>query len=87
MIGLIVPLVVQQLSLHYPKAVCFIKHYVLVRAQISIEVVRTRVREHADFKSVRSRYFSRSLILQYHTSDPREGSVNISPNIYHRGLN
>ncbi|KAG1807161.1 uncharacterized protein BJ212DRAFT_768474 [Suillus subaureus] len=38
--------------------------------------VRARVREHADFKFARSGYFSRSIKLQYHDSDPREEDVH-----------
>ncbi|KAG1733717.1 hypothetical protein EDB19DRAFT_1208414 [Suillus lakei] len=38
--------------------------------------VRAHVREHADFKFARSRYFSRSMKLQYHDSDPREEDVH-----------
>lgn len=39
-------------------------------------IIRARVREHADFKFVRSGYFSKSLKLQYHGSDPREEDVH-----------
>ncbi|KAG2031127.1 armadillo-type protein [Suillus americanus] len=38
--------------------------------------VRARVREHADFKFARSGYFSKSIKLQYHDSDPREEDVH-----------
>ncbi|KAG0706276.1 armadillo-type protein [Suillus ampliporus] len=38
--------------------------------------VRAFVREHADFKFVRSVYFSKSMKLQYHGSDPREEDVH-----------
>lgn len=38
--------------------------------------VRARVREHADFRFVRNQYFSRSMKLQYHGSDPREEDVH-----------
>lgn len=38
--------------------------------------VRAGVREHADFKFARSGYFSKSIKLQYHDSDPREEDVH-----------
>ncbi|KAG2131659.1 hypothetical protein DEU56DRAFT_453813 [Suillus clintonianus] len=38
--------------------------------------VRARVREHADFRFVRNQYFSKSMKLQYHGSDPREEDVH-----------
>jgi hypothetical protein len=59
---------------------------VLIHAHISKAIVRAHVREHTDFKYVRGLYFSRSLNLQYHTLDPREGNVVLSANIYHGNL-
>ncbi|OAX37717.1 ARM repeat-containing protein [Rhizopogon vinicolor AM-OR11-026] len=40
------------------------------------ETVRTRVRDHADFRFIRRIYFSRDLDLQYHGSDLREEDVH-----------
>ncbi|KAG2344580.1 hypothetical protein BDR05DRAFT_166926 [Suillus weaverae] len=40
------------------------------------DTVRTCVRQHADFKFARSGYFSKTIKLQYHDSDPREEDVH-----------
>ncbi|KAG1732688.1 uncharacterized protein EDB91DRAFT_1338315 [Suillus paluster] len=40
------------------------------------ETVRARVREHEDFKCAKGKYFSKTMKLQYHSSDPREEDVH-----------
>jgi hypothetical protein len=56
-----------------------------MHAHIFEGTVRAGVREHADFKFARSGYFSKSIKLQYHDSDPREGNLCFSQTL--RGSN